>query len=62
MEVRDRVLEGEDHSGLWDVVGNDVVDTRKRENRIKREEEKGEGANKYGADERKNRARTSCVL
>ncbi|KYN17950.1 hypothetical protein ALC57_09832, partial [Trachymyrmex cornetzi] len=44
-----RSREGEDHSE-WDVVDDDVVDTRKGENRIKKEEEKGEGANKCGAD------------
>ncbi|EGI67102.1 hypothetical protein G5I_04257 [Acromyrmex echinatior] len=43
-----RSREGEDHSG-WDIVDDDVVDTRKREKRIKREK-KGEGANKCDVD------------
>lgn len=76
MEVRDREKE-DDHSG-WDVVGNDVVDTRNggkqtsRERRGRERREKGGTeervrgggeTNMRGADERNNRTRNrSCVL
>lgn len=46
----------------WSVAGNDVVDTRKGEDRVLRGKEEGGGEQAYSADERNNRARTSCVL